>query len=442
MKPKIIHTEAMEFSFKAKKALEDGKHASAFEFYKQAALLESQVAEFYFDRPELEPTRSVMIRSAAYLNLKAGLIENAQKFIFFGLLNLKDEQIKDQLNNALELSVSFKNLDPQNASEEFNYINLLRQRSINYVLEPSDKFYFGHSISLEMLKDFTEAYLKSLMAYAKSKYREISNITDDIETNLTSKLNNLVNPLITRAGYGSFKFSISNDIISRLGEEKEIIDFKLNVIQKYHREIFTNPLTDNNIKSIKENYSDDEVNEIFRPLSKIKSYNAPYKVAFYDAENFTKTYVDRIINKQRQKLLTIRQLEQSDIGELESSIIHKRSTQGKIHKKTILKQDLKSLEFDLKTNQIVPKNHPSLILNDEIMLSIYFNSENGFKFSFDDFQINYIDTEYERGLSIFFSMFYDKIINLVNTENKTQQEQKDWDAIKKLIENPEALKNG
>ena len=75
---------------------------------------------------ELEPTRSVLIRSAAFLNLKAGLVANAQRFIFFGLLNSKDELIKSQLNNALELSVSLTNLSPQEATKEFNYLNLLR----------------------------------------------------------------------------------------------------------------------------------------------------------------------------------------------------------------------------------------------------------------------------------------------------------------------------
>ncbi len=86
MKPKLIHQEAMDFSFKAKQALEEGSYPAAFELFKKAAELESQVAEFYFDKPDLEPTRSVIIRSAAFLNLKAGLIENAQRFIFFGFL--------------------------------------------------------------------------------------------------------------------------------------------------------------------------------------------------------------------------------------------------------------------------------------------------------------------------------------------------------------------
>jgi hypothetical protein len=101
MKPKVIHQEAMDYSYKAKQALELGNHFDAFELYIKAATLESQVAEFYFDKPDFEPTRSIIIRSAAYLNIKAGQIEQAKKFIFFGLLNINDTLIKEQLNNAL-----------------------------------------------------------------------------------------------------------------------------------------------------------------------------------------------------------------------------------------------------------------------------------------------------------------------------------------------------
>lgn len=155
MKPKRIHQEAMDNSFKAKQALEQGNYTLAFDLFNKAAELESQVAQFYFDKPELEPTRSVIIRSAAYLNIKAGQIEQAKKFIFFGLLNFTDKLIIEQLNNALELAVSLGKLNPDAASREFNYLNLLRQRSIHYVIEPAN-LSFGHSVSLESIKDFSE----------------------------------------------------------------------------------------------------------------------------------------------------------------------------------------------------------------------------------------------------------------------------------------------
>ena len=201
MKPKVIHQEAMDYSFKAKQALEQGNYTNAFDLYIQAAKLESQVAEFYFDKPELEPTRSVVIRSAAYLNIKAGQIEQAKKFIFFGLLNIQDALIKEQLNNALELAVSLGNMTADAASREYNYLNLLRQRSVHYVIEPSTMA-FGHSVSLEMIKDFSEDYLKSLKAYAISKFKRLIEVGKDVEESFAKEVEKLVNPLVTGSAYG------------------------------------------------------------------------------------------------------------------------------------------------------------------------------------------------------------------------------------------------
>ena len=440
MKPKILHQEAMEYSFKAKQALVEGRYGSSFELYKKAAELESHVADFYFDKPELEPTRSIVIRSAAYLNLKAGQIESAKKFIFFGLLYTQDKLIQEQLNNALELAVSFGNMAAEKASAEFSYINLLRQRSIHYIIEPANPA-FGRSISLANIKDFTEGYLKSLKAYAVSKFRRIIEIEEEISESAFKEVEKIVNPLVTSSAYGSFKFSVANDFLAREGEKREILDFKANVVSKYHNEVFINPLEDNDIEFIKKNYSEDEVNEIFRPLSKIKSNNTPYKVGYYDSESFSKKFVNPIVNKQRQKLLTVKPVTQEDIGELESSITHKRNTQsGRIHKTTILKEQLKKYEFDVSVNQIEPKDNSPLILNEDILLSVVFNSEIGFTVSFEDLRIEYTDVEYSKTLKDFQTLLFNKVVTLANNTHKTEEEQRDWEVVKRLIGNPDSLK--
>ena len=440
MKPKIIHQEAMNISFQARQALERANYSIAFDLYIKAAELESKVAEFYFDKPELEPTRSIVIRSAAFLNIKAGLVENARKFIFFGLLHTNDELIKDQLNNALELAISLGNMTADVASKEYNYINLLRQRSVHYVLEPST-LAFGHSISLEMIKDFSEGYLKSLKAFANSKFKKLLNIGDDEDASFEKEIDKMINPLITSSSYGSFKFSIANDFLYREGDKKEILELKANVVAKYHNEIFINPLTDENINSIRNDYKEEEVNEIFRPLTRIKANSTPYKVGYYDTEDFNKKFASRIVNKQRQKLLTVRPITAENIGELENSIIHMRSSGGgKVHKKTIFRQQLKTMEYDIKTNLIEPLDESPLILNEEIILSINFNSNIGFTISYDDFRLEYTDIEYEKTLKGFYNAFYKKVKQLASLKDRAEEEQKDWSVVSKLIGNIDALK--
>jgi hypothetical protein len=431
----------MDYSFRAREALEQGFNAKAFDLYIKAAELESSVAEFYFDKPDLEPTRSIIIRSAAFLNIKAGLIDNAKKFIFFGLLNIKDEQIIAQLNNALELAVALGNLPSDAVNREFKYLNLLRQRSVHYSIERAYSG-FGGSVSLEIIKDFSDDYLKSLKAYAVSKFKKILQFKDEIEESLIKEIEKLINPLVTGSAYGSFKFSIANDFFSREGENEDVLELKANIVAKYHNEIFINPLTDEDINVIKNNFSEEEVNNIFRPLTKIKSANAPYKIGYYDSENFDKKFVDKIINKQRKKLLTVKPITEEDIGELESLITHKRSTtSGKVHTTTIFKQQMKSAELNFKTNQIEPSNFSSLILNEEIIIDIHFDSMTGFTFSYPDFRVEATEIEYYKALKSFYNSFYIKLKYLANNEPKTVDEQRDWDVGNKLIGNPAILKN-
>ncbi|MBD98252.1 MAG: hypothetical protein CMO34_00265 [Verrucomicrobia bacterium] len=441
MKPKVLHQEAMKFSFEAKQALNADDHNKAFELYKKAAEIESDVAEFYFDKVDLEPTRSVLIRSAAFLNLKAGLIENAQKFIFFGLLNLEDDAIRKELNDALEIAVSLRDNSNSNAEEEFNYLNLLRQRSVHYVLEPANPI-FGHSVSLKMIKDFSENYLKSLKAYAISKFKRTLQIEEEVEQSLAKEIDELVNPLVTSSAYGSFKFSIANDFLIRQGEKKEVSDLKSNVVVNYHNEIFINSLSDNEIDSIKKDFSDEEVNGIFRPLLKIKANNSPYRVGYYNVEDFNKSFVKKVVNKQKKRLLPVVQITEEDIGELETTITHKRSSQsGKVQSKTILKKQLKAYEFDYKTNQIEPLNESPIILNEDILLTASFDSESGFTITFEDLNIAHSEIEFQKTLEGFYNEFHNKLKYLVNSKELLVKEQQELDTLNKLIGNIDSFKD-
>lgn len=443
MKPKILHQQAMELSFKAKQALEFGDQNLAFEYYTQAAELEGKVAEFYFDKPELEPTRSILIRSAVFLNLKAGLVEASQKFIFFGLLNVKDELIKEQLYEALELSISIKNIDEKISSENYRYISLLRQNSVHYVLEPTSPM-FCSAISLEMIKDFSESYLKSLKAYSSSIFKRIAKNTNDFSGDIEAaneQFQKTVNPLVTYSAFGSFKFSVANDFIRRPGEISEFVKLKANIVNKYHDEIFTNPLKDEDIKLIKNEYDEEEINQIFRPVAKLKSTNSPFKVSYFDKESLSKVSVGRIIHDQKKKLLPIRALSKENIGYLESTIIHKRNSEdGKITRNTLFKEQLKSFEYDIKTNYIEPKEGSPLLLNEEIIVNFSFDSMIGFTFSFDDLKIEYTSSEYHKGLTGFYTILYNRIIHLANLDELNVEESIEWGIVQKLLNNPESLK--
>jgi len=427
-----LHQQAINYAKEAVEASEKGYHKAAFSLFQQAAGLESQIAEYYLDKEDA-PSRSEAIVNAALMNLKAGLVEYSKKYICFGLLNISDPKTIQELNNALESAVSMKYETAEEISREFNYLNLLRRRSIHYVIEPIT-FSYGNSVNLEVIKDFSDSYLKSLRSFIVAKYRLQRNRKGELERTMIKNLEQLVKPLVTSVAYGGFQFSIANDFLSREGEEDEVRELKASVVTDYHNEILINPLSDQDIDQIKKTYSSEEVEAIFRPLTKIRSHNAAYRIGYHDLKDFAKKFPDQIVNSQRLRLLPPKQVNQDDIGELENLIIHKRSSQtGKIFKKTIHKTEFKSYEFDISLREVVSKDQAILTLKEEIVISVIFNSDTGFQFSFDDAKVSCTDLDYGKGLTHFSALLYDKIMDLYQVEDKTTAQQKEWKRLKKMI---------
>jgi len=107
---------------------------------------------------------------------------------------------------------------------------------------------------------------------------------------------------------------------------------------------------------------------------------------------------------------------------------------------TIYKEQLKSAEWNLKTNQVEPSDYQPLILSEEIIIDINFDSNVGFTFSYPDFKVETTDIEYHKALKSFHNAFYNKLKYLASLEKRNEDEQKDWVVAKKLMTNLDALK--
>lgn len=437
MKPQLLHQEAMKISFKAKKALTENQHDIAHNLFQKAAQMESKVARFYFDKPENEPTRSIIIRSAAFLNLKAGEIKKAKEFIFFGLLNSKDVLIQEQLNDALEYAMTIGTSSTLAMNEGYNYLNLLEKESVHYTLEPTH-LKFGKVVSLNMIRDFSTEFLKSFKSYALATSKRIKSSTEFSDLN-KQELEILISPLLTSSSLGSFKFSIANDTLPRGKESKEFILLKNNFVRKFHTEVFTNPLTNEHIRNFRDNYNEEELNKIFGPLTKIKSEKSPYSVSYYDDESFRKVPIPSISKTKRDILLPKRKSIDGEIGKLENNLSHILvSKSGKIARRIIAREHIKSYTFEKIIKEIPVRGDLSIIFKDDFRLKVEFDSKKGFKFSSSDFQIEHSNSEYEQGLKNLYSIFYDKLVKL-STKKRKNDLKLEWDSIKNLFVNLDSV---
>ncbi|MBX3081849.1 MAG: hypothetical protein KF716_09470 [Anaerolineae bacterium] len=97
-----LHREAMDIADLGDVAKREGHSEKATGYYRQALALESQAAREMTDRLDVEPTRSVLFRSAASLALLCGEWREAERLIASGLAGTPPAEITQELRDLLK----------------------------------------------------------------------------------------------------------------------------------------------------------------------------------------------------------------------------------------------------------------------------------------------------------------------------------------------------
>ena len=97
-----LHHEAMELADAADAALRQGLVERATALNRQAFEKEREAANSLADRPDLEPTRSILHRSAASLALLCNEIREAERLITFALSEDPPAEIAEELRDLLK----------------------------------------------------------------------------------------------------------------------------------------------------------------------------------------------------------------------------------------------------------------------------------------------------------------------------------------------------
>src|ERR1700722_16726188 len=93
------HREAMEHTDLALEARRHGQNDSSQAHFKMAFQLESEAAQMIADDLTAEPTRSVLLRSAASLALDCGLAAEAGKLIRLAFVGKPPAHIASELRS-------------------------------------------------------------------------------------------------------------------------------------------------------------------------------------------------------------------------------------------------------------------------------------------------------------------------------------------------------
>lgn len=138
---KALHRQAMERSDSALAAQLRGEAGQALTYFREAYDLESEAACSLAHDLEAEPTRSILLRSAATLALDANLFAQAEKLIYTALSGDPPAEIAEELRNLLE-QVSFqRHLDLRGITLGDEEIQMsIAGEDVGYGIAPTDIF--------------------------------------------------------------------------------------------------------------------------------------------------------------------------------------------------------------------------------------------------------------------------------------------------------------
>jgi|GEM_PF-1908326 len=100
-----VHRQSAIFAQEAWLAKDNGQQDRSLELYSKAYALEKEVASAYVDLKDMEPTRSILLKSAAVLAKECGLFREAEQWLSHALAGNPPDEV------AKELRTLFKSIN-------------------------------------------------------------------------------------------------------------------------------------------------------------------------------------------------------------------------------------------------------------------------------------------------------------------------------------------
>lgn len=119
-----LHREAMSIVDEAMLARREGNHSKSNKLFVEAFQKEKEAAMFFVGHDDLEPTRSVLLRSAASLAIECKEYREAEKLVAIGLTGEPPNEIAEELRDLLENVNSYRHLSLRGVELQSNEFQL------------------------------------------------------------------------------------------------------------------------------------------------------------------------------------------------------------------------------------------------------------------------------------------------------------------------------
>jgi hypothetical protein len=138
---KLIHRQAMDKTDLALDAKLKGESDRALSFFREAFELESRAAYMLANDSGAEPTRSVLLRSAASLALDCNLLLESEKLICTALIGSPPDEIAEELRDLLEQVHFMRHLELRGVALQEDEIQMsIAGKAVGYGIAPTNVF--------------------------------------------------------------------------------------------------------------------------------------------------------------------------------------------------------------------------------------------------------------------------------------------------------------
>jgi hypothetical protein len=373
---------------------------------KEALSLEVEAAMTLYNKFDAEPTRSVLFRSAATIAFNVNDFETCERMIFCGLSSSKIPiETKEELLTVKENLDEMKNLEINN-SYEFSYIQLLRRCAINIRLKPATPKY-SHAVYIDDILSVLKAIKVSFSNYLAVSFRKHFNDERFGDSNkLIAMLNKEFPLLYVNAKFRSFGASLSTDATIQTNNNypTDINNWKKTLFEEFKNDVvYCNYNSENEIKTIREKFSDEERHFIYKGL--IEIYNSKkFNVSFTD-ETFEETIkeVIPISKKQREVILPKLSLKQVlEEKKLVRTFALSSDKSGVKKSEIIFSEELSFAEFKHQMNSLC-FDKETIDFNQTLEVTIVYEN-NCFSIDYPDFGVNVVENGFEECLISFSQM--------------------------------------
>lgn len=337
------------------------------------------------------------------------------------------------LPKYLPIENSFIEYNPTKESYYFEKINEFKRKGYLYSLRES-AFYLKFSTNSSKygdtigLRELTNTLLTNISSSFKNFVEIDFHKRFEKKISDNNKLKRIFNSVLpdtdlrmVALNYGSFEIGLASDKLMKTNiEDKDVKDWANNVGDSYRKIVLDEEISDNELNSIIEIYSEEERNKIFKPIVTIvDNPNYSLKIKVPDSNEFKNLGLKnkKVSNKIIVKNIIPELPNEKDLELIQvTTIIDKNSKKKTIYLDNTLFNVIDKSTIPLKYNDFISRGYKEVNTDIEILLNIE-NLENKIYLYTDydgiNFKVEIENDKIEDGIKKMMDKIYEYILNKI-----------------------------